>query len=132
MSDDAGTDYFSMFTNPLKLGDPENVLTAPGGIVITERLALNLFGDIEKALGQDLDWKVMQFEGKAQVTGICETPPSYSTDQFDFIRKTIDLQLNDQVKGRIIDKKQKNAYIADKKSGLSSQHLIYDLVKSSV
>lgn len=81
----AGASYFKVFSNPLIMGTPEQALAAPDAMVITEDLAINLFGSVEKAFGQSLNWKILQFEGLGKITGICETPPPYSTDQFDFI-----------------------------------------------
>ncbi len=81
----SGAEYFNVFSNPLTMGTADQALATPDAIVITEDLAVNLFGSTEKAFGQTLNWKILQFEGLAKVTGICQTPPSYSTDQFDFI-----------------------------------------------
>ena len=49
------------------------------------------------------------------------------------VRKTIDLQLNESVKGRIIDTEQSNEYVAlNDNVNESSQHQIYDYIKGQV
>ena len=57
--------------------------------------------------------------------------PIVDKDVYELIRKMINLQLDDKVKSRIIDEKQKNNYTSDK--GIyteSSQHQTYEFLKA--
>ena len=77
--------YFELFTYPLVHGTADKVLDDKNSIVISETLAISLFGDTEKAIGQSLDWNVLQWSGKLMVSGVFEDVPFNSTDQFEFV-----------------------------------------------
>ncbi|MEZ5018645.1 MAG: ABC transporter permease [Bacteroidales bacterium] len=70
---------FRMFTFPLVLGDPENLLNSPYSIVLTEKLAKKYFGD-ENPLG-----KTITAENRYQlmVTGVMKDIPGNSIFTFE-------------------------------------------------
>lgn len=77
--------FFSMFDFPLIAGDRGSALSAPGSVVLTEKMAKQLFAD-EEALGKELHIEAEDFPefGKTayKVTGILrELPPN---THFDF------------------------------------------------
>lgn len=70
---------FRMFTFPLLLGDPENLLTSPHSIVLTKKLADKYFGD-ENPIG-----KTITVENRYQfmVTGVMKDIPENSVFSFE-------------------------------------------------
>ena len=54
-------------------------------MVISEKLALKLFGTTTGVVGKDLEWQVQSLKNGAVVSGVFKAPPSHSTDQFDFV-----------------------------------------------
>jgi len=74
--------FFEIFTFPFIAGDPNTALDRPNTIVITEEMRMKYFGD-ENPVG-----KVLRIDGEEdyEITGVCATPPSQSSLDFDFLR----------------------------------------------
>ncbi len=73
--------YFSVFSVPLVVGDPETVLAEEFTMVLTESTAQKYFGEedpIGKVLFLDNGWKF-------RVTGICRDVPANSHYHFDYL-----------------------------------------------
>jgi putative ABC transport system permease protein len=87
---------FTMFSFPLKKGDPTTALAAPNQIVLTEKAARKYFGN-ENPLG-----KTLRFEGKTdlRVTGVATDVPAESHLHFDALVSfsTLDNLLTDRQK----------------------------------
>ncbi|HNP19068.1 MAG TPA: permease prefix domain 2-containing transporter [Fulvivirga sp.] len=81
----SGKDYFKLFSFPFKHGDPSQSLTDKSSIVITESLALKLFGTTENLLGKMVDYHLLHIKKQAQITGVIKDLPLNSTIQFDFV-----------------------------------------------
>ncbi len=81
----ASKDFFQVFSYPLLAGSSKNPLNAPNTIVITKDMALNFFGSLQNVIGKTLKAKRHLYGSNYTITGIVENPPSYSTQQFDFI-----------------------------------------------
>ncbi|PWV45371.1 ABC transporter permease [Chitinophaga sp. S165] len=79
----AGTDYLSMFSYPLLLGNPQKALNNIGDIAISRKMATFFFGTPENAIG-----KSIRFENKEdlQVTAVFEDVPANSSQHFEFLR----------------------------------------------
>jgi len=81
----ADPNLFTFFSFPLRRGDPATVLTEPGSIVITERMAARYFG-LADPLGRTLEadpynsGEHMTF----RVTGVAADVPANSHFHFDF------------------------------------------------
>jgi putative ABC transport system permease protein len=73
----------TVFTFPLKKGDPASALTDPSSIVISENMARKYFGN-EDPLG-----KILQVDNHTNyiVSGVMENIPSNSSLKFDFLVK---------------------------------------------
>jgi len=71
--------FLQMFTYPLLQGDKQTVLDMPNSVVITESMALKLFGN-DNAMG-----KVVRFENRVElkVTGIMADLPANTDFDFD-------------------------------------------------
>jgi len=74
-------DFLSMFSFPLVKGNPDNALTKPDAIVITETLAKKFFS------GEDPVGKTLQLDDKYDfsITGVIKDLPENSTIQFHFL-----------------------------------------------
>ena len=81
---------FSVFTFPLKYGDPEKALTQPYSMVLTKEMSEKFFGE-ENSLG-----KIIRVDNQYEfkVTGVLEEIPDNSSFQFealvpfDFVKTT--------------------------------------------
>jgi len=78
----AGKDFFNIFSYSLIKGEPNEILTDINFIVISDEVAMNLFGTTQNVAGQ-----VIEFQNESQfiVSGIFERVPSNSSLQFDFV-----------------------------------------------
>lgn len=76
------TDFFKMFTFLFLVGDPTTALARPDGVVLTESLARQIFGDVNEnyshVLGQSLTLQRKPFV----VTGVMADVPKTSSLQF--------------------------------------------------
>src|SRR5258707_1908707 len=82
--------FLKMFDFPLILGNPDKVFTEPNQVVITDRMAANLFGSNWMAdnqlLGKTLSYNSREGErtlaGKLTLAGVVKEPPTNSHLQF--------------------------------------------------
>ncbi len=77
-----GKDYFKVFSYELLQGDRGKVLEQKTNILISDDLAIKLFGSTTDVVGKVV--KFQQFRDY-QVSGVFKKPPSSSTQQFDFL-----------------------------------------------
>lgn len=75
-------DFFNVFTFPLIHGDKDNLWGDPNGIILSESLAIKLFGSVQYAIGQLVTY---QDEKQHTVSGIFEDVPKQSSERFDFL-----------------------------------------------
>jgi putative ABC transport system permease protein len=77
--------WFRMLSFPLIYGDPDNVLSAPSNIVLSEKLAGKLFGD-KNPVGETINLYSFEMEEPEAFTisGVFANVPFYSTLQFEF------------------------------------------------
>jgi ABC-type antimicrobial peptide transport system permease subunit len=78
-------DFFNVFPYKMLLGNPGEALSAKNKVVISDELALKLFGNLENALGKTINWNAQDISGSYTVTGIFETPASNMTNRFDIL-----------------------------------------------
>ena len=81
----SGEAFFQVFTFPLISGNSGTVLREKNNIVISEDLALKLYGTVEAALGKPLQWNVFGSDHLSSVTGVFKNVRSASTLKFDFV-----------------------------------------------
>ena len=74
------SNFFNFFGFRLIKGQAEKVLIRPGQLVLSEKLAIKYFGNVDNAMGRTV---VMWDEYPMMVAGICEDPPVNSHIQFD-------------------------------------------------
>lgn len=76
--------FFSMFTFPLRYGDPLSCLMDPNSVVLSEDLALKYFGT-PNAVGRTLMLKVGDSFEPHTVTAVAQRSPQNSSIKFDMI-----------------------------------------------
>jgi len=81
----AGENYFEVLTYPLIEGDAKSVLKSKNNIVLSERIALKLFGTTDGAVGKTVIWKNDFLESEFQITGVFKTLPHNASKQFDAV-----------------------------------------------
>ncbi|MBV7530145.1 ABC transporter permease [Chitinophaga sp. sic0106] len=81
----AGKDYFRLFSYPLTIGRPTQVLADKQSIVISRKLATSLFGHPAAAIGKTISWQLMNLKRTSVVTGISEDVPTISSITFDMV-----------------------------------------------
>lgn len=81
----AKENFFEVFTYPLLRGSQKEVLTGINNIVISDKLALDLFPSYDAAMGQTVHWSNTLNDTLFQVAGIFKSPPQNATRQFDAV-----------------------------------------------
>ncbi|MBS0031440.1 ABC transporter permease [Chitinophaga sp. 22321] len=81
----AGKDYLRVFTYPLLQGNNQQVLANKNGIVISAKLARELFLSPANAVGKSIIWQIDVNKKTSIVTGVFSEIPANSSTQFDFI-----------------------------------------------
>ncbi|WP_373550501.1 FtsX-like permease family protein [Haliscomenobacter sp.] len=76
----ADANFLSVFDFPLVVGDRKTALKEPNSILITEDLAMRLFGKIE-VLGKMLEWS--HLDTPLKITGVLKNHPSNSSFTFN-------------------------------------------------
>lgn len=78
----ASKDFFQLFSYDLIQGDQKQVLTEKASVVLSEELALRLFGTTEGVVGKMVEWN---HEESYQVSGIFKDLSDQSSMKFDFV-----------------------------------------------
>jgi putative ABC transport system permease protein len=78
----ADADFFRMFSFPLVQGNPGTVLKDKSSIVISEDIAIRLFGTKENVVGKTIE---MNHKDQFQVTGVMADISKQASVSFDFV-----------------------------------------------
>jgi putative ABC transport system permease protein len=78
----ANEDFLKVLTFPLLRGKTEEVLSSPSRIIISERIAIALFGSVDQAMGQTLRY---MDRDDFSVSGVMANVPDHSSLKFDYI-----------------------------------------------
>lgn len=78
----AGEDYFNIFSFQLIDGNKNGVLGTPNSIVLSDELAIKLFGTTENIIGKPVGF---DHDTTFYVSGIFKKMPANSSQQFDFL-----------------------------------------------
>jgi ABC-type antimicrobial peptide transport system permease subunit len=89
----AGRDFFKVFSFPVVEGKADQVLNEKHSIVLSDKLALALFGSSAAAIGKTIDWEILGQKQQSVVSGVFEKPAANSMT-FEFAL-TYDLIYND-------------------------------------
>ncbi|MBP9480206.1 MAG: ABC transporter permease [Parabacteroides sp.] len=77
--------FFGIFPQEFVCGDVKQPLQVLNNIILTETVAVRLFGDVEKAIGQQVQTKMRSSLPPYIVTAVVKDPPSNTNLQFDVI-----------------------------------------------
>ena len=66
----AGKDFFNMFSFNLLQGNARQVLSNKNAIVISENLAVSLFGAVKNAVGKSVEYELFGIKFQASVSGV--------------------------------------------------------------
>ncbi|MEM9855823.1 MAG: FtsX-like permease family protein [Bacteroidota bacterium] len=78
-------DYFQIFSWKIIAGNKNELLEDKYAVVISDEVAVMLFGTVASALDKTIEWDKGRTSGSYHVTGVFEKPPSNSTAQFDLL-----------------------------------------------
>ena len=78
----ANEDFLKVLTFPLLRGRIDEVLTSPSSMVISEKMAIDFFGSVDKAMGQTVRY---MDRDDFSVAGVLANVPDHSSLQFDYI-----------------------------------------------
>ena len=81
----ADSTFLRVFQQEFLCGDARQPLQIDGDIVLTESVAVRLFGDAEKAIGQQMKSKPLPFLPPFRVTAVIKDPPPNTNLSFDVI-----------------------------------------------
>ncbi|MFY0592184.1 ABC transporter permease [Roseivirga sp.] len=81
----ASQEFFETFSFPLASGTANEVLSIENSIVLSETVAISLFGSIDKAIGQSIKGNRALYNASYIVTGVFENIQSNSTIQFEYV-----------------------------------------------
>ncbi len=80
-----GKDFFRIFSFDLIYGTKERVFEDVNAVVISEALAIKLFGSIENATDKTVLWHLGEIKKESVISGIFKTVPSNSSEPFDIL-----------------------------------------------
>ncbi len=78
----ASKDYFNIFSYPLVEGS-SHALADKNGIVISEKLAMELFQTTDNLTGKTISWQIYDIKKQGMITGVFKGTPAASSTQFD-------------------------------------------------
>lgn len=79
----ADSTFFNIFPQTIVSGDARHPLQIMNNMVLTETMAIRLFGDVEKAIGQHVQTKMRPSHPPYIVTAVIKDPPPNTNMQFD-------------------------------------------------
>jgi ABC-type antimicrobial peptide transport system permease subunit len=80
----AGKEFFSTFSFPLLQGKAVTALADKNAIVISEQMAVSLFGTPAEAMGKSIEWELMGQKNIGTVSGVFAGLPANNSMKFDF------------------------------------------------
>lgn len=81
----ASPDFFKVFSYSIISGDKAKPLDDRKSVVITEEMAMKMFGSTENVVGKMIGWTQGEAPELFRIQAICQTPPINATNQFDII-----------------------------------------------
>lgn len=81
----AESTFFEVFSFPFIYGSSSIALSDKDALVVSENFAIKLFGSIQNAMGQKVEYDVFGKKMMAKVTGVFKNTPNNSTLKFDYV-----------------------------------------------
>ena len=72
-------------TYEMLIGNPANVITDKGLVVISDEYAQSIFGTIENAVGKTISWDNRIFSKEFIVSGVFKAPPKNASKRFNLV-----------------------------------------------
>ncbi len=91
-----GSDFFNVFSYGLIHGSRDHVLQDKNAIVLSEDLAIRLFGTTEGIVGESVEWTLHDINRTFIISGVHQNIPNKSTARFDFV---ISFELYEEILG---------------------------------
>lgn len=80
----ADENFFKVFSFEFLRGNNNTALDSKNSMVISEKMALLLFGTTDNIIGKTISWQNQSNKGEAVITGILKNIPANSSERFDF------------------------------------------------
>ncbi len=80
-----GSGFFEVFSHNFKSGTGEALFLGKYNIIITNSLAIKLFGTVEKIVGKTMKWDHEMLKGSYTVVAVIEDLPPSSSEDFDVL-----------------------------------------------
>lgn len=80
-----GKDFFKMFSFPITEGNSTQVFNDQNNVVVSQELAVSLYGSAGNAIGKRLDYELFGTRHQAAVSGVFATLPSNTSMKFDLL-----------------------------------------------
>lgn len=77
--------FFEVFSFNLMEGDPSAVFEDNSSILLSDEIAIKLFGTTKDLIGRPINWSKNQLSGDYIISGIFENAPEQSSLQFDVL-----------------------------------------------
>ena len=81
----SSSSFFDTFTFPFIEGNKAQVLQEKNNIVVSENLAIKLFGSIQKAMDKSVAYSIFGVDHVAKISGVFKDVPANSTLKFDYV-----------------------------------------------
>lgn len=81
----AGKDFFNLFSYNLIQGSEDVVLADKHSVVLSETMALKLFGTTENLSGKVLEYRIFDIRKQAVVSGVFRDVPANASEHFDMV-----------------------------------------------
>ena len=78
-------DFLDLFSYELVEGNRKGILSDKNSVLLSERVARNLFPGSRSVVGKSLDYQIFTLTRSVTVTGVFKEVPRNSSEQFDFI-----------------------------------------------
>lgn len=77
--------FFDVFSYSLMEGNKKQVLSDKASMVISEAMAMQLFGTTKNVVGKIIEWEIPGLKKQQQIAGVYKNIPSNSSEFFDFL-----------------------------------------------
>lgn len=81
----AGKDFFNVFSYPLIEGNKNKLLQGANDMVISDKLALKLFGTDKDILNKTIKFDNKKYDGEYNISGVFKKSGYRSSEDFDFL-----------------------------------------------
>jgi len=77
--------FFKVFSYTIIDGSANGFALNKYGVLLSDKMALKLFGTTQNLIGKNFEWNAGEFTGAYVVSGVFQSPPANATDQYDLM-----------------------------------------------